>query len=634
MTPLLLLFLALTQAPHGPEWQLRVVRPKSPHAVKNIDWTKEIIYFILIDRFCNGDSTNDAGNNPDSHMAFTGDNPLALKSYQGGDLQGVLNKLDYLQDLGITAIWLSPVFDNSNEDFNGWWPYHGYSPVDFFNVDEHFGDMALLQELIRRAHQRDIKVILDMIYNHAAPDHPWIFEKSQWRDAGFIHWFHPHSGVDASTSIDNWQDQKQLENRELNGLPDFDQNNPNVYDFLLDMSKYWIVQTNCDGFRLDAVKHIPKPFWQKICRDLHDFAGEDFLLLGEVFSGEVPYVAGYADLGFNALFDIPMYYTVKRVFAQGSRANLLSEQLAQNQLFENRLLSPLLDNHDVARFSYWCGENVLEKTKLAVAFVLTLNGLPMIYYGTEAALQGAAAENKQTGEGQDYLNRRFLPWEKLTQPDSSLVDHIRRLCRFRQNSRALQNGRPVEIYKDYGVYAFCKVDSNEAILAVFNTSSEQERRKFFLRGGIFSPSGSMVDILTDKKYDFRADTLDILLPPRQALILSYCGTPVSVINLPAWRCPFTEKLTVDFKMVQFYYKNTENVTEVAVAGDFNGWSAEKDKLHQGPDGIWRLKLPMRKGRYRYKFVLNKNKWIADPNADLYELDPYGGKNSVIHINQD
>ncbi|MBC7186566.1 MAG: hypothetical protein H5U38_05990, partial [Calditrichaeota bacterium] len=248
-----------------------------------------MIYFVLIDRFCDGDTSNNRGRVPASHRLWDGDSAHLgwLKTYQGGDLQGVINKLDYLQELGVTAIWLSPVYDNSDSSFMGWWPYHGYQPVDFFSVEEHFGTVDLLRELVSEAHRRGMKVILDIICNHVAPDHPWVANPDNWQRRGYRHWFHPHSGADASTSINNWQDQVQLETRELHGMPDFAQENPHVYDFLLDMSKYWIQQTDCDGFRLDAVKHAPKAFWRRYCADLHRFAGPDFLLLGEVFEGSV-----------------------------------------------------------------------------------------------------------------------------------------------------------------------------------------------------------------------------------------------------------------------------------------------------------------------------------------------------------
>ena len=232
--------------PYGPKWQLRVLLQKSPHKLQATDWSQEIIYFLLIDRFFNGDSTNDAGNNPQSHVQYDPQlqNHEALKTYQGGDLAGVIKKLDYLDSLGVSTIWLSPVFDNSDSDFMGWWPYHGYHPIDFFEVDEHFGSLDLLRELVAQAHARGLKVILDMIYNHVAPDHQWTKNEFYWQEQGYSLWFHPHSGVDESTSIQDWQDQQQLETRELGGLPDLAQENPHVYDFLLDVSKFWIVETN------------------------------------------------------------------------------------------------------------------------------------------------------------------------------------------------------------------------------------------------------------------------------------------------------------------------------------------------------------------------------------------------------
>lgn len=397
---------------YGPRHVPYVHATRATHWHEGIDWRDEVIYFVLIDRFCDGDSTNNHGRVPASHRRWHGHPAHAeqLKTYQGGDLQGVRDRLDYLRDLGVTAIWLSPVYDNSDSSFMGWWPYHGYQPVDFFSGDEHFGTLQLLRHLVEEAHRRGTKVILDIVSNHVATDHPWVKDCENWHRRGYKHWFHPHSGKDASSSINNWQDQTQLETRELHGFPDLAQENPRVYEFLLDMSKYWIEQTRCDGFRLDAVKHIPKIFWRRYRSDIHRFAGPDFLLLGEVFDGRIDYLAEYATLGFNALFDIPLYYTINRVFAQGASASLLSTHLRTNQArLGSTLLSPLIDNHDVARFSYWAGEGAKEKLSLALTFLLTHEGLPMLYYGTEVALEGGPPVDPVTGTSQDYLNRMMMP---------------------------------------------------------------------------------------------------------------------------------------------------------------------------------------------------------------------------------
>ena len=629
----LLVSLAFAQTEYGPSWPPRVALRQSPHPRQNVNWSQEIVYFLLIDRFCNGDPSNDDGGTPASHILYLPeqDNRQALKTYQGGDLQGVIDRLDYLQDLGVTTIWLSPLFDNSNTDFNGWWPYHGYSPVDFFKVDEHFGDMALLQKLVNRAHARRMKIVLDMIYNHTAPDHPWVVDRALWQLAGYRHWFHPHSGVDGSTSIVNWQDQDQLENRELNGLPDLAQENPHVYDFLLDVSKYWIVQTGCDGFRLDAVKHIAKPFWRKLCADLHAFSGANFLLLGEVFSGETDYVAGYQELGFNALFDIPMYYSIHRVFAQSGMITLLGDQLAANQAaYPQLLLSPLMDNHDVARFSYWAQDHVKEKIKSSLTFLLTTAGMPMIYYGTEMASAGAAANHEQTGEGQDYLNRRMMDWQAVTNQHPDLVTQIRKLTASRKKFSALSGPDFLELYKDYGVYAYLRHDGHEALLVLLNNASTLEQRRIGLPGAVFS-QGRFLDLLSGKKYRATRDSLDVALTGHASLLLRYRGDWQPDLLAPGFRpCSFTPRLTGDRQWATFTYQTDQPLSSVAVAGDFNGWSKDSARMHYDPARqSWNLRLALSKGRYRYKLILDGRQWIADPLCRETERDPYGGSNSVI-----
>ncbi|OPZ70591.1 MAG: Beta/alpha-amylase precursor [bacterium ADurb.Bin478] len=623
------------QLQHGPVWSPRADPSLQPQTRPAVDWSREILYFLLIDRFCNGDPANDAGRNPASHVLFNPaiGNSEALKTYQGGDLQGVIDRLDYLQDLGITALWLSPVCDNSDSAFAGWWPYHGYSPVNFFAVDEHFGDMTLLQKLVKEAHRRHIKIILDMIYNHVAPDHPWVADQTLWQQEGYRHWFHSHSGVDASTSIQDWQDQEQLENCELNGLPDLNQGNPNVYAFLLDMSKYWILQTGCDGFRLDAVKHIPKSFWRKLCKDLHEFAGPDFLLLGEVFSGDTPYVAGYRDLGFSALFDIPMYYAIHRVFAQGSGIQWLSEGYGQSYTaFPSLLLSPLIDNHDVARFSYWAGERPKEKIESALTYLFTIPGLPMLYYGTEIASPGAAPTHEKTGEGQDYLNRRMMDWQAVYGRDRDLFESVAGLARLRKRYPCLSGGRLVEVYKDYGVYAYLRYDQRNAILVVLNNAGSVEGRRLGLPRPVFH-HGRFQDLLTGKKYSLNRDSVDLRLQPHASLLLRFRGRrrAEALEKLP-WSCAFTQRLPGDRQWVRFTYRADRPLKSVAIAGDFNAWSNGSDTLqYDEADACWTTRLPLTKGRYRYKIVIDGEQWISDPQAREQELDPFGGYNSVIVV---
>ncbi|MBZ4665961.1 alpha-amylase family glycosyl hydrolase [Mahella sp.] len=217
------------------------------------DWESQVIYFIMTDRFYNGDTTNDMDANPSDP-----------KAYHGGDLQGIIDKLDYIKDLGATAIWITPVVDNEEGGYHGYWAY------DFERVDEHLGDTAKLKELTDKAHDKDIKVILDMVFNHTGYNSPWLSDpaKSDW--------------FNEKMDIVNYNNQEEVEKGWLSGLPDLNQSNPDVEKYLIDMAMSWIDETGIDGFRLDTVRHVPKEFWTKLSQTIKQ-KYPDFFLLGEVW---------------------------------------------------------------------------------------------------------------------------------------------------------------------------------------------------------------------------------------------------------------------------------------------------------------------------------------------------------------
>jgi len=308
---------------------------------------------------------------------------------------------------------------------------------------------------------------------------------------------------------------------------------------------------------------------------------------------------------------------------------LLSEQIGRDrELYHEVLLSPLLDNHDVSRFSYWAREDVKEKIKQAVTFLYTLPGLPMLYYGTEVALPGAAASNEQTGEGQDYLNRLMMPWDRVKGGDADLVRHLRRVIQARLRWPAMRNDKILECYKDYSIYAYLKMDRT-AILAVLNNAATAEKRAIPLPAGMFPPQHRFVDLLTGKKYRCRRDTLDLQLPPRSSLLLN--AGRGRAVEQTDWRVPFSPVLSGDMRWVSFRSAPDSMVHSITVAGDFNSWSPTADALQRQSDGRWQIDLPLKQGRYRYKFVVNGSRWIADPAAGEKELDPWGGANSVLVV---
>ncbi len=606
------------------------------------DWSKEVIYFLLIDRFLDGNQQNNAAGSPLSYKKFDGNlkNKEALKTYQGGDLQGVIEKLDYIKDLGVTTLWLSPVFENANKDYFGWWPYHGYHPVDLYSVEDHFGDLELFKKLVAEAHKKGLKVLLDMTFNHVGPEHPLVVEKKNWKKLGFSKWFHPHSENDDSTSIKNWQDQKEIEDKEVMGLPDFNQENPLVYNYLLDVSKFWIEQTNVDGFRLDAVKHVHKDFWKKINHDIKAFAGSDFLMLGEVFSGDRQYLDSYNGLGFDSLFDIPLYYTLRQVFAQGSSVSLLSDRISQDITnYRNDYFPALIiDNHDVIRFSYMTPDHTAERIKLALSFIESMNGIPVIYYGTEVALEGGADRDPDTSESTDYLNRRMMPWDKVDQdlktPDG-ITQHIKKLNNLRSTTQALSSGQFIELYKDASTYVFAKVAKKDIAVVALNISSDKRNLTISLPYQILKDKKELPgSLIKNNLAKISGDKLTFAIDPFATEIFISPNVTGQLLP-PDYKvsCAMSDYISSDFVLTHFSFAPSASAPKtVSVAGDFNAWKTDTLPLEfNSKDKKWEAKIPLKPGRYLYKFVLDGKEWITDSSASEFEPDPYGGKNSVLMV---
>jgi hypothetical protein len=324
------------------------------------------IYFVMVDRFSNGDPTNDGDIDPNDPEAF-----------HGGDLQGVLNKLDYIQGLGFTTIWLSPVFKMRTAKLDGHGAFHGYWVEDFARIVPRFGDEALLKKLADELHQRKMKLLLDVVLNHVGYETPLAAQHPDW--------FH-HNG-----DIKDWDDAKQLESNDVHGLPDLAQEKEEVYQYLLSTSLKWIDEVHPDGFRLDAVKHVPLAFWARYNDDIRRHAGADFFLLGEDLEGNPEKLARTMKEGkFTSVFDFPLYFAAIDVFCKGAPAGKLAATLSQDEEYAAPDgLVTLLDNHDLPRLDSACGHDAA-KVRSALKFLLGTRGIPAVMYGTEAGLSGSA----------------------------------------------------------------------------------------------------------------------------------------------------------------------------------------------------------------------------------------------------
>lgn len=392
-------------------------------------FTEDIFYLIMTDRFHNGDRSNDLGAEPNSATGV-----------HGGDLQGVIDKLDYLNELGVTGIWLTPVVENQKGG------YHGYWATDFYKVDENLGSMESLKRLVDEAHERGIKVFLDVVVNHTAPTHPFVNEKPAW--------FHQEGG------INNWNDQRQIENGKLAGLPDFAQENPEVKQYLIAMSKWWIDQTGVDGFRLDTVRHVPTWFWEEYARELKAHK-PGFFLMGEVWNGDLNYLKDYLDTGLDSLVDFARLFPMQDVFARGADPSVLHATVTrQIQETPDKLWAPFLDNHDLPRFITGAAPGGDKKLRLALAYLLTSPGMPIIYYGTEVALPG----------GDDPDNRREMKFG--SNPEQ--FAYTQALIRLRKENPAFTRGSYTPVVKNPKVIAYLREHEGKRFLVALNNSAVEQ----------------------------------------------------------------------------------------------------------------------------------------------------------------
>ncbi len=290
----------------------------------------DVIYLLMPDRFSNGDASND---DPAESKGLL--DRKMTRYYHGGDLQGVIDRLPYLQELGVTAIWMNPIYDNVDHlnqreiyDAGPITDYHGYGAVDFYSVEEHLGDVAKLRELVEAAHQRGIKIIQDQVANHSGPYHPWV------QDSPTPSWY---NGTEADHIANNWQiwtladpnsppevQKPTLDGWFINILPDLNQNDDEAARYIIQNTLWWIGISGLDGIRQDTLPYVPRDFWYRWRRAI-DREYPRFTVVGEMWDGSPHLVAFFqggrtrfdgVDSGIESLFDFPLFYAVRGAFIE------------------------------------------------------------------------------------------------------------------------------------------------------------------------------------------------------------------------------------------------------------------------------------------------------------------------------
>lgn len=477
------------------------------------DFRARTTYFMFVDRFANGDASNDLGLNPKGTLAANAADPQHLKApitdwkkYWGGDIQGIINKLDYLQALGITAIWVTPLVDNvDNTETEG--IYHGYQARDFYKVDEHLGDFALVDKLNEEMEKRNMKLILDIALNHSnhikMGEFGALFKngteilKNYDADTNGV-WYH-HTGEVAdcddndpkTTCNDEWSNFDKVQNKMLFNLADFNHGktaNSIADNYLIDAAKLWM-KHGVDGFRIDAIKHIEPSFVNRFTAAMRAEAAATGKAEPYIF-GEW-YGAGVNDsqsIDFlkagrgSELLDFSLRDNIESSIAGNQSMKLLNTHVELRPSVMNgkdNWQATFLDNHDAQRTSVYLqttsntnrgiGKNMPKaeadaRQNLGMALVMTLPGVPVVYYGSEqnTAVLNLAAENGQIGS--DPFNREMMPVFDQTTPAFKLISA---LAKLRGESIAIQRGSYKQLWVNDDILVFQRQQGNDcAVIAV------------------------------------------------------------------------------------------------------------------------------------------------------------------------
>jgi glycosidase len=467
--------------------------PAEPAAAAPIDWRDEAIYMVMTDRFRNGDPLNDLDSVPGR-----------ADWWQGGDLQGVIDELDYIKELGMTAIWITPVV----EQIKG--GYHGYWTLDPYKIDPHLGDMAKLQELVQKAHQKNLKVVLDVVPNHLGTGHPWL------TDGAHAGWFHADCPI-------NFSDQASVENCWLAGLPDLNTENPAVRAYLFDWANSLIDQTGVDGFRVDAARHLSKDFLRSFVSSIRA-KRPSFWILGEIFSSGYRYQSGFLDAGLDAITDFQTYDNVRiGLDPRGNLGQLATSPSLAADLGAGRedARAIFIDNHDVPRFVGRDAPDAATKARLeqALVYLFTMPGTPVLYYGTEVALPG----------GPDPDDRRPMPW---LGGDEVVRQLVHDLATMRQAIPSLRRGAFDEIQSERGLVVYDRRGGPDVAVIAINGDEQRsvdvQLAKLRLEGGVLQRTmGPGISGTID------GTTLRMMLAPRAAGIFLVGAAPGG-FALPLW----------------------------------------------------------------------------------------------------
>ncbi|WP_339736435.1 glycoside hydrolase family 13 protein [uncultured Sunxiuqinia sp.] len=489
--------------------------------------SSDVIYLVTPDRFVNGDPGNDALPGMKEKP-----NRQDKDGRHGGDIRGIINSLDYLQDLGFTAVWLNPVLENNMTQVS----YHGYSTTDFYKVDPRYGSNEEYQELSEELKKRDMKLIMDMIFNHCGSEHWWMDDipMSDWINHYPDYKITSHrrtvnqdpnaSEADRKAMVDGWF---------VPTMPDLNQENPFMATYLIQNSIWWIEYVGLEGIRQDTWpypdKHMMADWTARVLEEYPNFN-----IVGEEWSMN-PAIVSYWQKGkqnadgyhcsLPSLMDFPLQNAASRAMNHQESWDKglieLYEAISNDFLYpdaHNLVVFP--DNHDMSRFLTQVGEDV-DMLKMALAYFLTIRGIPQFLYGTEVLMSNPGTDDHGIirsdfpgGWAGDPVNA--FTGEGLSAEQKDLQNYLRAIQNWRKEKEVIHAGKLMHFVPEDGMYVYFRYNENEVVMVVLNKNEDEQVLETSRFQEVMEGFTSGMEIIHSKEIK---DLSSIAVPARSAMII-------------------------------------------------------------------------------------------------------------------
>lgn len=505
----------------------------------------DVLYMLMPDRFANGSRKNDQIKGLNTYK--TDRTQPSLR--HGGDLEGIRQHLDYFTDLGVTALWFTPVLENNSPDNNGNSTYHGYATTDYYRVDPRFGTNEEYKQLVDEAHSKGLKVVMDMIFNHCGFEHPWAHDlpTADWLNTP--DWLKTAKGnqpnekylqtsykltpvvdpyaskIDLGETVDGWF---------VPTMPDLNQRNPHVMRYLIQNSFWWMETVGIDGIRMDTYPYADEEAMADWMKELND-EYPNFNVVGETWVTEPAYTATWQkdskvariNSNLKTVMDFSFYDKINQAKNEDTDdwwkgLNRIYNSFVYDYLYPDpSSVMAFIENHDTDRF-LGKGKDTLA-LKQALALLLTVNRIPQLYYGTEVLMNGT----KEVTDGnvrKDFpggfpgdTHNAFTP-DGRTKAENAMYNWTKRLLHWRQHNETVTKGKQIQFIPYNGIYVIARQHQGKTVMTILNGKSSESTLTVKRYQEVIGKATRVKDILTNRYVDI---SKDIKMKPRQTLVVEF-----------------------------------------------------------------------------------------------------------------